>query len=374
MRSLNQIIDFMTLGSERPIRRLLAYYAFLGLVLAGLIFLFPAADNLLIGRGEVNRPAATDVSGTGPNVLQDALEAEKTSPATFTEKAFGAGSLAYMALTTTLILIGTILLMLPVSWVYMSARHVPGHSQAVVQTLIILPLVVAGIVLIVRDSLALAFSLAGVVAAVRFRTNLRDTRDVVFIFLSIAVGFAAGVQTLAVGAVLTIVFNLLMLFTWRYDYGRNVLTPTAASQWAGPLNSLVTKTDWQAVPDRDLVLALTPDKADALAERFERVSEVLGTNKKKPRYNAVLTITSDKVTEAQALAEKVLSEQAKRWKLDEVEQHTGKPSELYYLVRLKKSVTRDEFLTALRENAGDKIATADLESREAIQEEVSVSA
>lgn len=104
-------------------------------------------------------------------------------------------SLAYLAITTALMLIGTILLMMPVSWVYMSARQIQGHNQSVVQTLIILPLVVAGIVLIVRDSLALAFSLAGVVAAVRFRISLRDTRDVVFIFLSIAVGFAAGVQT-----------------------------------------------------------------------------------------------------------------------------------------------------------------------------------
>jgi hypothetical protein len=262
--------------------------------------------------------------------------------------------------------------MLPVSWVYMSARNIPGHSQAVVQTLIILPLVVAGIVLIVRDSLALAFSLAGVVAAVRFRTNLKDARDVVYVFLAIAVGFAAGVQTLAVGAVLTIVFNFVLLFTWRYDYGRNILTPTASSRWAEPLNALATNSDLAGVPDRDLVLSLTPDKAEALADRFERVSDVLGNKRKKPRYSAVLSIMSDHVAEAQQLVEKVLDEKAKRWRLDEVVTHTGKPSEIYYLVRLKKPVTRDDLLTAIRAQAGDFIANADLESKDPSDEDVRV--
>src|SRR6185436_10101721 len=84
-----------------------------------------------------------------------------------------------------------IALMLPVSWVYMSTGKERRHNQGVAQTLIVLPIVVAGVVLVVQNSLALAFSLAGVVAAVRFRTTLSDTRDIVFIFLAIGVGFAA---------------------------------------------------------------------------------------------------------------------------------------------------------------------------------------
>jgi hypothetical protein len=152
--------------------------------------------------------------------------------------------------------------MLPVSWVYMSARPIPGHNQAIVQTLLFLPMVVAGIVFIIQNSLALAFSLAGVMAAVRFRTTLRDTRDGVYIFLSIVVGFAAGVQSLAVGAIISIVYNMVLLVTWRYDYGRNVLTPTASSQWAGPLHTLASETGMHEIPDRDLVLSLTPEKAN----------------------------------------------------------------------------------------------------------------
>jgi hypothetical protein len=50
--------------------------------------------------------------------------------------------------------------------------------------------------------------------------------------------------------------------------------------------------------------------------------------------------------------------------------HTGKPSEIYYLVRLKKPVTRDDLLTAIRGSAGDFIASADLESRDPSDEDV----
>ena len=370
MAVLNRVIDVLAMGSNRPMRRLLAYYAVLAALLFGLSYLIPESDRLLIGKGMDSASVPT----TSPFVLRDGLNpAAGTSAGAAVVSIFGVGSLGELLITTTLILIGTLLLMLPVSWVYMSARQIAGHSQAVVQTLIILPLVVAGIVLIVRDSLALAFSLAGVVAAVRFRTNLRDTRDVVFIFLAIAVGFAAGVQTLAVGAALTIVFNFVLLLTWRYDYGRNVLTPTAASNWAGPLNSLVNREDHDAVPDRDLILSLSPGTADALAERFERVSDVLGTRKKKPRFDAVLTITTDRVAEAQKLAETVLEEKSRRWRLDEIETHVGKPSEIYYLLRLKKSVVRDELLTAIRAGAGDRIQTVDLESRDGVEEEVGIS-
>ena len=124
------------------------------------------------------------------------------------------------------------------------------------------------------------------------------------------------------------------------------------------------------VPDRDLVLTLTPDKAEALAERFERVSDVLGGKKKKARYSAVLSITSDHVAEAQQLVEKVLDEKARRWRLDEVVTHTGKPSEIYYLVKLKKPVTRDDLLTAIRGSAGEFLAMADLESRDPSDQDV----
>jgi uncharacterized protein DUF4956 len=348
MPMFKRVIDAVTLGSERPLRRLIAYYAVL--VVAGglLLYFYPASNALLTG----SEPATS----SGPQLLQDGLN----TPG-LVQQAFGAGSLGELLITTLLAIVGIVALMLPVTWVYMSARKVPGHDQSVVQTLLILPIVVAGVVLVVQNSLALAFSLAGVVAAVRFRTTLDDTRDVVFIFLAIGVGFAAGVHVLGIAMMVSVAFNVVVLLAWRYDYGRSVLQPTAASQWSEPLKALATNGNGHGVPDRDVMLALTPKKAKALAQRIDRVREVLGQSKKKPRFNSVLSITSDNVSEAQVIMQKVLDKLTKRWVLDEVVTNVGKPSEVYYLVRIGKRMTRDELITAIRANAGDRVSAVDLE-------------
>jgi len=348
---LREAIDVLTMKSDRPMRRMVAYYAILALIVAILAFFFP---------GEIARISAKGLGDIpeGPTVLTDALSSSPTASVSF-----GPGSLIDVAVTTVMILIGALVLMLPVTWVYMSARPSGGqHNQNVVQTLIILPLVVAGIVFIVQNSLALAFSLAGVVGAVRFRTTMKDARDLVYVFLSIVVGFAAGVQSLAVGAVISIVFNFVLLITWHYDYGRNMLMPTASAQWSRPLEALASPTGDHQIPDRDLILSLTPEKAEALADRFTRVSKTVGKKKKKPRYDSLVVVTADDVSEAQRRVEPVLDRTTKRWMLDEVVTNTGKPSEIYYLTRLRKSVPRDEVLTAIHQNADGVIASADIEA------------
>jgi hypothetical protein len=159
------------------------------------------------------------------------------------------------------------------------------------------------------------------------------------------------------------VFNFVLILTWRYDYGRNMLMPTASAQWSRPLQALASPTGNHQIPDRDLMLSLTPEKANALADRFDRVRDTLG-KKKKARYNSVLHITTDDVAEAQLRVEQALERMTKRWSLDELVTNVGKPSELYYLVRTKKSIPRDALLAGIHAEAGDAIASADLETGE----------
>ena len=356
-----KLIDIFTLGSAHPVRRLLGYYVILAAVVVPLAVFVPTIDRMFgsdSAVGLVRLPQTLqNESGAAPN----ALSGQEASPERLTR--------ANLAVSTAVLMLATLALILPVSWVYMSTQKSKGHDQQIAQTLVFLPLVVAGIVLVVQNSLALAFSLAGVVAAVRFRTTLRDARDVVFIFLAIAVGFAAGVQSLVVAAVVSISFNFLMILTWRYDFGRNVLEPTAAAQWAEPLQELAVKAGNGKVPDRDLVMALDQKDAIALSERFNRVRQILGPSGKKPRFNGVLSVSTDHLGDAQKRVGEVLDEMAGRWRLDEVVTNVGKPSELYYLVRLRKRTGRDDVLTAVRAKAGATIVKAEVELGEARQEE-----
>ncbi|MDX1495224.1 MAG: DUF4956 domain-containing protein, partial [Longimicrobiales bacterium] len=102
------------------------------------------------------------------------------------------------AVVAGLSMLGALAIMIPVTFVYMVTRSRRGYDESVVHTLLILPVAVTGIVMIVQNSVALAFSLAGIVAAVRFRTTLEDTKDAVYVFLAIGVGLASGVQALGI--------------------------------------------------------------------------------------------------------------------------------------------------------------------------------
>ncbi len=122
------------------------------------------------------------------------------------------------ALRLTLSMVGVLILMKPVTWVYMGARRRRGKEQAFVLTLLLLPLAVSGIVIVVENSLALAFSLAGIVAGVRFRLTLDDTLDAIYIFMSIGVGLAAGIGALEIAAVISIFFNFTVVMLWQLQY------------------------------------------------------------------------------------------------------------------------------------------------------------
>jgi hypothetical protein len=138
------------------------------------------------------------------------------------------------ALELTLSMVGVIILMKPVAWVYMGARRRRGREQSFVMTLLLLPLAVAGIVIVVENSLALAFSLAGIVAGVRFRLTLDDTLDAIYIFMSIGVGLAAGIGALEIAVVLSMFFNFSVVLLWQNRYAENASSRWFARSWVNP--------------------------------------------------------------------------------------------------------------------------------------------
>lgn len=130
--------------------------------------------------------------------------------------------------------IGAAVLIVPVSWVYFITSRVKEVDQSFVQTIVILPLVVAGISMIVVNSVALAFSLAGIVAAVRFRFTLRQPAHAMYIFVAISLGLAAGIGAIGVATVISMVFVYANLVIWKLEYGKTL---------SGPYFSMLTRRD-----------------------------------------------------------------------------------------------------------------------------------
>jgi hypothetical protein len=130
--------------------------------------------------------------------------------------------------------IGALILTVPISWAYFITSRVRRIDQSFLQTIMILPVVVTGISMIVLNSLALAFSLAGVVAAVRFRFSLDQPSDAMYIFVAIAIGLGSGIGALGVATVISSAFVFATLFIWKLEYGKTL---------SGPFLTMLTRRD-----------------------------------------------------------------------------------------------------------------------------------
>lgn len=130
--------------------------------------------------------------------------------------------------------IGATILAVPVSWAYFITSRARRIDQSFLQTIMILPLLVTGIAMIVLNSIALAFSLAGVVAAVRFRFSLNQPSDAMYIFVAIGIGLGSGIGALGVAYVISLTFVLVTLIIWKFEYGKTL---------AGPFLTMLTRRD-----------------------------------------------------------------------------------------------------------------------------------
>ncbi len=336
--------------SGKGLGRVAIYYLVFGALLAaGVRYVPPLADAMSGGLGTVG---VVDLPGID------------SAPAVGTPIRVGAWANAMLASASML---GALAIMVPVTWVYMVTRRRRGYDESVVHTLFILPVAVTGIVMIVKDNVALAFSLAGIVAAVRFRTTLEDTKDAVYVFLAIGVGVACGVQELGIALVLSVIFNGVVLALWRTHFG-NIYADQHAR--AGPLGlgdvlaGPASAATALAVGDPAVLEAVAPGDLAKMAERAVRMERHImeeRTRKKLERANALILVHATAAEPAQAYVEQLLEEKATRWKLAEL----GPGPDgflLEYLARLDGPGVQGAVMDRLRDVPGGVITAAELRS------------
>jgi Domain of unknown function (DUF4956) len=334
--------------AEHPVVRVAAYYLLLGAGTALLWRVFPGLRTVFSAE---RLTSLNDATASSDPLFESLSGAHDTLPLP-----------AALAITTTLCMTGAFLLMLPVSWIYIMTRQKKGFRQSVVQTLMILPLVVAGVVLLVKNSVALAFSLGGIVAAVSFRNTLRDTKDAVYIFLAIAVGLAAGVQVMSAAAVMSFIFNVVMLVFWYTDFGRapaHLEGPRAARRLARS-RALANRTGaFVSMLDREILKSMSPEQLQALAARASK--RVDGAPKPPKPLDTVLRVRTNQADQAQRGVEAILATQVKEWKFAGAIRDTGGKATLEYRVRLRKSIPAAALTGELRARLGAQIT--DVETR-----------
>ena len=183
---------------------LVGYYLAIAAIVGAALLIFPATQEYLpVGGVEalISQPVG--------NGLDEAVQIRDENVGNFGESLFW--------LVTAIV--GALLTALPVSWVYMAIRTPEEYDQSMLGTIIMLPIVVTSIVIIVQNSLALAFSLAGIAGAVRFRNSLKSSGDALFILLSVGIGLSAGIGAMELAVVMSIAFNFCFLALWASEYG-----------------------------------------------------------------------------------------------------------------------------------------------------------
>ncbi|GIE75615.1 DUF4956 domain-containing protein [Actinoplanes philippinensis] len=105
-----------------------------------------------------------------------------------------------------------------IAWVYRFTHRNVSYSQSYVQTLVILGMLIALIMLVVGSNIARAFALVGALSVVRFRNAIKETRDVGFIFLVMGVGMAAGTRFYTLAIVAAVAISLIILVMFRFNW------------------------------------------------------------------------------------------------------------------------------------------------------------
>lgn len=316
------LLERMIEARSHPFLRVLLYYALITALMALLAYFIPTVRSAFLS--PVTLPLEEGGGIAGP-------VSDFGARLTLTEA-------LNRAVITLLVIAGALLLVVPVAWVYMLTKRF-RYDPALVSSVIILPIVVSGIAMVVKNSIALAFALAGIVAAVRFRNTLKDPRDAVYIFLVIGIGLSAGVQALDVALIVSLVFNMVVLLVWRYNVG---------SIYSGRY----ARTGILSVGSPGLLQAQEPTVQSEVRRRMlEPASEL--------RTDGILLVHSRTPGMARNTVQEALADMARDWRLVDAVERTEGIVTLEYLVRLKKAASPADLVGSLDERWGAQVDAAE---------------
>jgi hypothetical protein len=126
-----------------------------------------------------------------------------------------------------------------IAWMYMFTHTGLSYSRSYVDTLILMPVIVALVMLILANNLVLAFGLMAIFAMVRFRSILRDTLDTAYVLAVIVIGLACGTLKFTSAVIGCAATAAIMLYLWASGFGtRHRYDLILNIQWVRPATEL----------------------------------------------------------------------------------------------------------------------------------------
>jgi hypothetical protein len=105
------------------------------------------------------------------------------------------------------------------AFIYRQNHKGLSYSQSFTQTIIFIALIVAIVIMVIGGNLARAFALVGAMSIIRFRTVLKDTKDLAYVFGALALGMAAGTSNYVLAGIGTILITVLSFVLNMTNFG-----------------------------------------------------------------------------------------------------------------------------------------------------------
>jgi hypothetical protein len=111
-------------------------------------------------------------------------------------------------------------LQLLIIYIYKRTHQGLSYSSSLVFTLAIVGVLATVVMMVVQNNLVGAFGLLGAFSLIRFRTILKETRDIAFVFFALVTGIAIGTNNYAIALISTVLLSLIILLFYRFNIGR----------------------------------------------------------------------------------------------------------------------------------------------------------
>lgn len=112
-----------------------------------------------------------------------------------------------------------LVLELIIAWAYKKTHRALSYSQSFIMTMILMGLISTVIMMVIAENIVGAFALLGAFSLIRFRTIVKETRDIAFIFFALAIGVAGGTNNYVVAGIGTVLITLVILFFDKINFG-----------------------------------------------------------------------------------------------------------------------------------------------------------
>lgn len=184
---------------------------------------------------------------------------------------------------------------LGIGFIYRYTNRGLSSESSFLTTLVLLAPIVTIVMFFIQGDLVVSLGLVGSLSIVRFRTPIKDTRDMVFIFWTIATGLGAGTLNSGIVIVANVIIAIVMILLYYFRYGISssahyvLVLSGGDSEAIKDVNNIINHHNLTAhvrshearegVWERVLEIQLTKSHTDNLDDLVNELTELSGMNK-----------------------------------------------------------------------------------------------